>query len=186
MATDLESSLPARETQKHKWFSPSVALNRFNPPKGIVSGIQAVERKRVRYGFRLGTLGLLIGSSVISEIVEKASIYPLPQTPAWFLGLINVRGNLVPVFDLKIRLELDYPTGSKQWILILDRGEKAVGMLIDELPKTPDVERRLSRLPPLPVLLRPCVSQAYIDNGIIWLEFDHRSFFKSLAGQMMG
>jgi twitching motility protein PilI len=174
------------ETIPRRWLSPSAALNRFKPPHGIVTGIAPAERqRRARYGFRIGSIGLLIGQDTSSEVLEQTSIYPLPNAPVWLLGLVNLRGNLVSVFDVKPLLELDAGAAQdKRRLLILGRGDKAVGIMIDGLPQLAATSNSLSRLPPLPVALRSYIAKAYVQDKAVWLEFDHHSFFGALGGRM--
>lgn len=170
-----------------RWLSPSAALNRFKPPPGMATGIAPAERRRVRYGFRVGGIGLLIGQDLVSEVLEQSPVYPLPNTPPWLLGLVNLRGNLAPVFDVKRFLELeDGNARDKRRLLILDRGDKAVAILIDGLPQTAVTSHALSRLPPLPAALRTHVAKAYAQDDVVWLEFDHQGFFQALGGQVSG
>ena len=168
-----------------RWLNPSAALNRFKPPRGAVTGVAPAERRRARYGFRVGGIGLLVGQDTVSEVLEQAPVYPLPNTPSWVLGLVNLRGNLAPVFDVKRFLELeDDNAQEKRRLLILDQGDKAVGVLIDGLPQTALTSHALSRLPPLPAALQAHVAKAYVQDDLVWLEFDHRSFFQTLGGQV--
>jgi twitching motility protein PilI len=170
-----------------RWLNPSAALNRFKPPRGVGTGITPVERQRARYGFRVGGIGLLVGQDTVSEVLEQVPVYPLPNTPPWLLGLVSLRGNLVPVFDVKQFLELeDDKTQEKRRLLILDQGEKAVGVLIDGLPRVAVTRQALPRLPPLPAALRAHVTQAYVQDDLVWLEFDHQGFFRALGGRMAG
>jgi twitching motility protein PilI len=170
-----------------RWLSPSAALNRFKPPRGIATGIAPVERQRARYGFQIGDIGLLIGQDTSSEVLERAPVYPLPKAPTWLLGLVNLRGNLVPVFDVKPLLELEGDDAQdKRRLLILGGGDKAVGIMIDGLPQLAATNNALSRLPPLPAALRPYVAKAYVRDNAVWLEFDHYGFFGSLGERMTG
>ncbi|MBZ4194157.1 MAG: chemotaxis protein CheW [Candidatus Contendobacter sp.] len=165
-----------------RWLSPGAALNRFKPPPLRTTGIASAERQRVRYGFLVGGIGLLIGPDTSSEVLESAPVYPLPTAPVWLLGLVNLRGNLAPVFDIKPLLELEddhHPVQNR--LLILGGGDKAVGIMIDGLPQRTATGQILSRLPPLPAALRPYVAKAYLQNGAVWLEFDHHGFFRSLG-----
>jgi chemotaxis signal transduction protein len=165
-----------------RWLSPSAALNRFKPPPGRAPGVASTERQRARYGFRVGGIGLLIGPDTSSEVLESAPVYPLPTAPVWLLGLVNLRGNLAPVFDIKPLLELadgNHPAQSR--LLILGGNDKAVGIMIDGLPQRAATSQTLARLPPLPAALRPYVAKAYLQDGAVWLEFDHHGFFRSLG-----
>lgn len=171
------------------WLDPVEALNEFRPPEGYVLGAaeagdaraQVADTGLTRYGFRTGGVGLLIGAGVDSEVLDALPVSALPNTPAWLLGLINLRGNLVPVFDLVELLGLSRDPGHQRRMLILDEGERAVGVLIDRLPEVPQLTRRLGSLPPLPGQLGEYVSDAYLSSESVWLEFDHRAFFASLS-----
>jgi len=170
-----------------RWLNPSAALSRFKPPSGVATGIASVERQRARYGFRVGGISLLVGQDTVSEVLEQTLIYPLPNTPPWMLGLINLRGNLVPVFDVKRFLDLeDSADQDKRRLLVFDQGDKAVGILIDGLPRIATTGHALSRLPPLPTALRTHVTKAYAQDDVVWLEFDHQGFFRALGERMAG
>ncbi len=170
-----------------RWLNPSAALNRFKPPPGVTASIATAERQRARYGFRVGGIGLLVGQDTVSEVMEQTPVYPLPNTPSWMLGLVNLRGNLVPVFDLKRFLELeDGADLEKRRLLILDQSDKAVGVLIDGLPRVANTSHTLLRLPPLPAVLQAHVAKAYVQDNLVWLEFDHQGFFRALGGHMAG
>lgn len=170
---------------RDKWLDPSAALTRFNPPEGAVTAIQSAERKqRARYGFLVGDIGLLIHQDTTSEVIEQIPIYPIPHMPYWLPGLINLRGNLIPVFNLKLYLGLQHDEQQKQWLLILGADDHAVSLFCDGLPKTVDTNNPLERLPPLPTALRPHVARTYAYEGTIWSEFDHEHFFKSVSAQI--
>ena len=168
-----------------QWLSPIQALNRFSLSKlTTTKSLPSVVNPQLRYGFRIGSIGLLIQPSTLSEVLERASVFPIPNTVEWLKGLINLRGNLVPLFDLKPLLEMGEKGRVKTMILILDEGDRAVGIKIEGLPQTPELTRRLQRLPPLPAILRDFATAAYVKEGLIWLEFDHRGFFEALANRL--
>jgi len=169
------------ETEQRQWLSPSAALNRFTLPQDLLPTALPDARKRLRYGFQIGDIGLLINADTTSEVIEPVPICPLPNTPEWLLGLINLRGNLVPVFNLRQLLNLEESSQETFRFLILGSSEQTVGFPIVSLPYAPDLSNKLSRLPPLPEALKTCVSEAYGKDGAVWLEFDHRSFFQTLT-----
>lgn len=166
-----------------RWLKPSTALNRFKPPPlSTQSTLAAVERQTVRYGFQVGGICLLIRENTTSEVIEQPPVYRLPNTPVWLLGLVNLRGNLVPVFDVKPLFDLKAPEGrEKHRLLVLDQGDRAVGIMIDGLPHPASISQPLSRLPPLPAELQAHVDKAYAQDDLIWLEFDHQAFFQSMS-----
>lgn len=138
-----------------------------------------------RFGFRIGDLGLLVPNGMVSELIEEADIYPLPTTPDWFRGLMNLRGGLVPVFDLKILFEMQTGTGTKPRLLVLNERMRAVGVLTDAPPKSIALGPPLPQTPPLPLLLSQYNRGAYVKNQDIWVEFDFEGFFQAVGNQLL-
>jgi twitching motility protein PilI len=164
-----------------EWLSPGAALERFEPPAGMVLAA-AVEEKRARYGFRVSTLGFLIKTGCTSEVLHKPDIWDLPGSAPWLLGLVNLRSNLVPVFDLRQLFGLPpRDVAAAQLVLVLDQGDKAAGLLIDDFPIPLLDMGSLPGLPQLPVELQDHVRGGYMKGNSVWLEFDHESFFENLV-----
>jgi len=74
----------------------------------------------------------------VKEIIEISSVTRVPMTPAYIHGVINLRGNVVPVIDLSARLGHDRTEISKRSCIILVEIELAdssqlIGMLVDEV-----------------------------------------------------
>ena len=168
------------EGEPGDWMLPSAALDRFEPPENMVLA-KVVEKEVVRYGFNIGSLGLLIQPGVGSEVMQMPTIWTLPGAQPWLLGLINLRGSLVPVYDLKLVLGLEArSSNAKSLVLVFDQGDKAVGMLIDDFPKPLAGLNLLPNLPHLPTALVGHVHTGYVKSEMIWLEFDHGTFLNGL------
>jgi len=172
-----------------RWLSPSAALNRFDPPEGTSIGARPpAAMQHTRFGYRVDQFRLLIKPNTRSEVITQTPIYPIPNMPVWFLGVMNLRGNLLPVFDLHQLLETDdsgWDKRDKRVVLILDQGSGMLGIFIDGLPQSVALNRTLRNIPPLHDVLQEHVSTAYTeDDGAIWLDFDHQSFFTTLGRQV--
>ncbi|MCH8621822.1 chemotaxis protein CheW [Undibacterium sp. TS12] len=168
--------------QAREWLPPSVALQRFTPPGDLLWTDAAPVIERKRYGYRVGSLNLLIRAEVGSEVIRPQALAPLPGAASHLLGLINLRGNLVPVFDLGLVLSgrRSEITAGKLF-LILDKAENAVGMLIDSYPQPLTALRTITQMPQLPVSLEAHVPAAYVKDEKVWLDFNHESFFEKLS-----
>ena len=60
--------------------------------------------ERVQYlTFRLGDEEYAIGVESVQEVLELSTITKVPNTPDYMRGVINVRGSVVPVVDLRLR-----------------------------------------------------------------------------------
>ncbi len=170
-----------------EWLSPSAALERFVAPKDLLwTGPEEVV-ERNRYGFSVGSFGLMIQTNVGSEVIRPEAISSLPGSAPCLLGLLNLRGNLVPVFDLSLVLGVTKSTESRaKLVLILDKGENAVGMVIDGFPQPLQAMRNIAQLPVLPAVLQEHVSAGYVKDERVWLEFNHESFFEKLTRTSAG
>lgn len=168
-----------------QWLSPSEALQRFHPPEGTSTalGLRQTAIDLSRFGFRIGPLRLLIQTGTLSEVITHPPIYPIPNVPNWFVGVMNLRGNLIPVFNLHHLLETGEP-GQTQTVLVLDQGSDGVGIPIDGLPHAVHLGDVLHNIPPLPEALQEHATAAFTTNGGIWLDFDHQSFFTALGWQL--
>jgi twitching motility protein PilI len=166
--------------------TPSQALNR--PLNWAAQQKKHVHDNQIsrRLGFYIGNLGLLITKMATSELTYPLPLCPIPNTAAWLLGLINLRGNLVPVFDLHNLLQLKTRENTSPMLLILGSGDSAGAMLIDGLPHHLNFFDfdKLNTLPPLPKVIQPYTSSGYEKDNEFWFNFDHIGFFEHLATQV--
>ncbi|NPA64410.1 MAG: purine-binding chemotaxis protein CheW [Epsilonproteobacteria bacterium] len=78
----------------------------------------------------------LIGIDIknVTKISKRLDITPVPKTPDHILGVMNLRGNIVPVVNLKKMLGLPRDDDSDQeFILIIDSAIGNIGLLIDQV-----------------------------------------------------
>jgi len=85
-------------------------------------------------GFRVGSRYLVSSINEVNEILTLPPLTIVPGTRPWLLGVANVRGNLVPVIDLRqyIEGERTQLTDSSRVLLVRQLGG-SVGLLIDEV-----------------------------------------------------
>jgi len=89
----------------------------------------------------------LYGSEIdrIKEIIEYGAITRVPLTPQYLRGVINLRGNVVPVVDLAIRLEKSINPVTKRTCIIivemksLDGEVMDIGFVVDEVDEVMDI-----------------------------------------------
>ena len=113
-------------------------------------------------------------------------IYPLPSTDRWFRGLINLRGALVPVYELHALIGIEPDNKEKAMILVLDEGEYAAAMLIDGMPVAFDAAalRPMNQPSALPEPIASYLATVFDYDGEVWATFEHRAFFESLRGRL--
>lgn len=83
-------------------------------------------------GFRIGreTFGLPI--SLVHEIVRPPEITNVPHAPEYVEGVMNLRGRIVPVIDLRRRFGgAAIANSRKNRVLVVDVESRAVGLIVD-------------------------------------------------------
>jgi len=83
-------------------------------------------------GFRIGneTFGVRIGS--VREIVRVPQITAVPSAPETVEGVINLRGKIIPVMDLRKRFgQSDIQPDKKNRILVVELENKLVGLIVN-------------------------------------------------------
>ena len=79
--------------------------------------------------------------SKIVEIIYYRGAMSLPQSPEFIEGVVDLRGTVIPVLDLKKRLRLSSKiTGSPNHILVVRFGDKMVGIVVDEVKEVIRIE----------------------------------------------
>jgi chemotaxis signal transduction protein len=140
----------------------------------------------LRYGFRVADIGLLLGSQVGAELVSRMPVSPIPNAPAWLQGLMNLRGNLVPVVDVAAVLGLESDAKASPLVLVFGKGDRAVGVRIAAAPEALKGMAPIAELPPLPERLAAHAGSGYLQGQAFWVDFKHDSFFESLAADWVG
>src|SRR4249919_354636 len=85
-------------------------------------------------GFRIGHKRLAAGFGEVVEIMPMPQVTPVPGAQPWMLGVANIRGNLLPIVDLKQFLEGERTVLHEgQRVLIVRQSGGDVAVTIDEL-----------------------------------------------------
>lgn len=84
-------------------------------------------------GFRIADELFGVDILMVQEIIRSAPITPVPNAPVFIEGVINLRGDIIPVIDLRMRLNLltEKSEKLKTWILILDIEGRITGFIVD-------------------------------------------------------
>jgi purine-binding chemotaxis protein CheW len=82
--------------------------------------------------FALGEQRYALRLAAVDRVVRAVAISPLPQAPGIVLGLINVRGRIIPIIDMRLRFSLPQRTiALTDQIVIAHTMRRAVGLVVD-------------------------------------------------------
>lgn len=78
----------------------------------------------------------------VQEIIRTVEITRVPKSPAFVEGVINLRGKIVPVIDLRRRFGIEKKAHDNETrIIVVELPEKVVGFLVDKVKEVIRVEK---------------------------------------------
>lgn len=76
----------------------------------------------------------------VREVIAIPEITPVPQSPSYFLGLMNLRGQVLSVIDLRKKLNLSTSKVDELSVVVLDFKEFMLGIVVDEVKSVQEVD----------------------------------------------
>lgn len=74
----------------------------------------------------------------VQEIIGTMAITPVPRTPDHLRGVINLRGKIIPVVDLRLKLGLPAAEGQNCIIVVRARGLE-IGITVDQVSEVANI-----------------------------------------------
>jgi len=163
-AREPESRLGPPATIEVGGVSPEVALESFwdsetgmavateeEYAKGLLSHHVEREENVVQWlTFFLGVEEYALELSSVLELIRPRHLTELPQVPDYVLGIVSLRGVIVPVIDLGRRLNLEqYPDPAQQRVIVCSSAEQRIGLLVDRVAQVVRINSDQIEAPPM-------------------------------------
>lgn len=106
-------------------------------------------------------LSLGISTNYVIEIITDHSVTVLPLVPDYVKGVINLRGQIIPIIDIRLRMgkpPIDYTDTT--CIIVLNINSTQIGIIVDAVQQVMDINQSL--ISPVPV-----ENQQELINGMI-------------------
>lgn len=145
-----------------------------------------VAERRQFITFHLGAQEFGADIMAVREIRGWTATTPLPHAPGFVRGVINLRGVVLPVMDLKARLGLGATEEDpKHVIMVLEAGPRTAGLLVDAVSDIMTVAA--GGIQPAPGLARDseneCVDGLAVVDGRMVTILSVQRMMAALAGQ---
>jgi purine-binding chemotaxis protein CheW len=117
-----------------------------------------IEGARELIAFRVGDQEFCMNVMAVREIRGWTPVTPLPHAPQYVMGVINLRGAVLPIVDLSLRLGMKYAEPTARHVIIVAQVKsKIIGLLVDavsdiltvaddNIQPTPEISSDLERL----------------------------------------
>jgi purine-binding chemotaxis protein CheW len=131
-----DSSRPGTKAKVEKISSPRSGVQTVLPDNAMVLRM------------RLGEQDYGIDISEVREILRKREITSIPRQPPYVEGVMNVRGSIIPVVNLKKRFGLPGEISSQPHAVIVEAEEGPVGLLVDHVSEVVKIPGEKIHPPP--------------------------------------
>lgn len=96
--------------------------------------IEAIGEENEFMTFLIGEEEYGIGIKLIQEIVTMQSITGVPDSEEYTKGIMNLRGDILPVYDFRLKLNFESREYDRETIiLVISLGEKRFGLIVDRI-----------------------------------------------------
>ncbi len=123
--------------------------------------------------FESGGLILFMSTDYVTEIINDHTITHLPRVPKYIKGIINLRGQLMPVVDIRLLMGKDATVyNSKTCIIILNVDSIPLGIVVDSVHQVIDIDT--DNIQPLPIKKEQKLANGmlHMDDGTTAMSFD--------------
>lgn len=111
------------------------------PPSGATATGQTTEGRYLTVRLGPGEYGIPV--SQVREIVGLMGTTNVPNMPAQVIGVVNLRGKVIPVIDLAKKLSVTrYPDSARTCVVIITLGNNAsLGLIVDAVQEVLRIQR---------------------------------------------
>jgi len=102
----------------------------------------AIDKKVAReefLTFRLGGEEYAIDILQVQEIRAHESVTRIASAPEFIRGVINLRGTIVPIVDLRVKFGFDSATNAAPVVIILSIADRVIGVVVDAVTDVVDL-----------------------------------------------
>lgn len=114
--------------------------------------VEEAESNESNYlSFTIGSVSYALEVGIVTEIIGLQHITPVPNVPRFIKGVINLRGKVIPVMDVRSRFQLEeHPYHDRTCIIVIEVEGAAVGLVVDAVSEVFDLPRaNIEPTPPL-------------------------------------
>jgi purine-binding chemotaxis protein CheW len=104
-----------------------------------VIGARAGDQQQQYVTFTLGSVDYGIEILSVQEFKGYSAVTPVPNMPAHVRGVMNLRGIIIPVFDLRVRFGLPAPLDELSVIVVAVVESRTVGLVVDTVSDVIDI-----------------------------------------------
>lgn len=83
--------------------------------------------------FKLGDESYALPLLDVKEVIAMPEVTPIPQSPTYFLGIMNLRGQVISVMDLRAKLGIKYDKNESVTVIICEFASFQIGVVVNSV-----------------------------------------------------
>ena len=109
------------------------------------NNIEITDNVSTFLSFKLGKELFAVNVDKVLTILEMRPITKVPNSPNYMRGVINLRGNVLPVIDMRLKFEMESTEFTKNTCIIvlniiIDNDETQLGILVDAVDRVLEIK----------------------------------------------
>ena len=115
----------------------------------VPAALEETEEENKFLTFLIGDEQYGVGIAYVTEIIEMIKITPIPDMNAYIKGVINLRGKVIPVMDVRLRFSMaERAHDPKTCVIVVNIDGIQVGLIVDTVCEVVDIPPRAIAPPP--------------------------------------
>lgn len=112
--------------------------------KELMKGAPAEQENIVKYlTFISDKLHFGVDTNNVVEILTNQFIRPFPMVPDYVKGVINLRGQVIPIIDLRLRVgKMPLEDSEENCIIVLEIASDTIGIIVDSVAQVIDINMK--------------------------------------------
>ncbi|MBI99607.1 MAG: chemotaxis protein CheW [Halobacteriovoraceae bacterium] len=92
-----------------------------------------MEKSQRYLQFDLGNESYAIALLNVKEVIPVPETTPLPNAPTYYIGIMNLRGQIISIVDLRKRLKINKKEDAEEAVIIVDFAGVSIGLVVDSI-----------------------------------------------------
>ena len=113
-----------------------------NEVRAMDKGLNGHDEQKGKYmTFKSGNEYFGLGIQYVNEIIKFQSVTAIPETEDYIKGLINLRGKVIPVIDVRLRFKqppLEY--NDRTCIIVINVKSMMVGLIVEKIAEVVEIK----------------------------------------------
>ncbi|MFH0869544.1 MAG: chemotaxis protein CheW [archaeon] len=124
---------------------------------------RGAEKEQQMVIFTIGKEEFGVDISEVREIIRMEPITKIPHTPEYIKGVINLRGGIIVVIDLAMKLSIPHRNEDNNTrIIVIEVNNMTIGMVVDSATEVLRIKE--SQIQPAPAIITEKVEAGYIQG----------------------